>query len=377
MKWGQDARSLWPLEGGLIFLNHGSYGAVAAPVQAEMMAWRQKLDARPDYFFRELYPAALENARQALADFLHTPIDGLALVENATAGVQAVINSLYQSGHFSDHKTILYTNHIYGAVRTIIHQSGIPQRMLHLPVTPTAPEQLIDVIETGLQDRPSLLVIDHITSPTALILPIDQIIARAHHYDVPVLVDGAHAPGMIPLDLAVLGADFYVGNCHKWLGAGRGTGFIAVAKPWHRIMRPLVASHWYDRGYPDHFGWVGTRDPSAWLSLPAAIAFRQQWPLADTIRHGHSLLDHAAQSLPILTPDWARGLMACYDLGQGNTARADWLWCMARDAQGIEAAFISFEDRLLLRLSAFIYNQNSDIDALMTILPDLLQKVPS
>ena len=379
MAWGLAARAAWSLDPDGVFLNHGSYGAVSRPVQQALQDWRHQIDHNPDAFLRDIFPPALAQSRAALADFVGYPVEGLALVENATGGIQAIAQSLFAAGRIKAGNHVVTTSHVYGAVRLMLRhlcqQAGALYQEIALPLAPMDPDALIGPIHAVLQQKPALLVIDHITSPTAIIMPIADIIAQARQYDVPVLVDGAHGPGMLALDLASLKADFYVGNGHKWLGTGRGCGFVAVAPRWGAIMQPPVISHLFDRGFPDHFGWVGTRDVASWLSIPAAIAFRRQWNLAPVLAHSHDLLDHAKQFWPATTPDWGRGLMACFDLGPGTPPHADLIWQGLRHQHRIEAAIIPFDNRILLRLSGFIYNEKSDIARLAAALPDLVKKV--
>jgi len=382
---GKAARCLWPLNPCGIFLNHGSYGAVPHIVASARQSWQAIFADNPDRFLRDLYPAALVRARHALAGFVGCVPEHLALVENATSGIQTIINSLMMGGFFNRHSVIVHTSHIYNAVRIILAQAaqitGARLQQINLPAAPQSfpesPARILDALAAVLATKPPLLVVDHIASPTALLLPIAEIVALARAHGVPVLVDGAHAPGMMPLDLAVLAADFYVGNCHKWLCAVPGTAFIAIDPRWHDLIRPLVPSHDYHAAYPHCFDWIGTRDVSGWLALPDAVAFRRQWPDDVVLKHGTEILNAADQILVPVTPDWGRGLMGCYDLGPGNAAHAAAIWQMLRDECGIEAAIIPFDQRLLLRISAFIYNDSNDIAVLAQSLPHILTKVLS
>jgi isopenicillin-N epimerase len=383
MDWGRSARYHWSLNPDGVFLNHGSYGAVPKIIAQAMNDWRQRADDNPDYYFRELYPAALEKSRTALGTFLSYEAAGLALVENATSGIQAIIQSLIASEQIKPGDLVVTTNHVYGAVRLMLRhlcrQIGADYQEICLPVSPADQDAILTPINSVLKKKPALLVIDHIASPTALVLPIAALCNAARHHGVPVLVDGAHGPGMVDLDLSTLAADFYVGNGHKWLGSGRGCGFIAAAPAWRSGLKPLVISHDIEKNFPASFGWVGTREAAAWLTLPDTISLRCQWPLIDCQTHGHNLLDHAANFFTPVTPSWGRGLMGCYDLGIKNASmeQAEQLWQTLRHSHRIEAAIIPFEGRILLRLSAFIYNEKSDIDRLGAVLPELVKKVLS
>ena len=259
------------------FLNHGSFGACPAPVIEAQAAWRDRLERQPVRFLDRELPGLLVEVRDRLGAFLHADPDGLVFVPNATTGVNAVMRSLaFESGD-----EILTTDHEYNAVINTLHAvadpAGATVRLAHIPVPVTDAAAVAEVVVGAIGERTRLLVISHVTSPTALVLPIERIVAAARARGVDTLVDGAHAPGMIPLDLDALGAAYYTGNAHKWLCAPKGAGFLWV-RPDHRDgVLPTVTSHGANDQRPDvpalrkRFDWVGTIDPTATLSIPAAL----------------------------------------------------------------------------------------------------------
>lgn len=264
----------WTLDRHLSHLNHGSFGAAPRVVQDTQRRWRDELETDPTGFFELRYQPALDTARSATAEFVGADPAGLAFVTNATTGVASVLGSL----QFGPGDEIVVTDHTYNAVRNIAEVTAA--RTGATVVTATIPfpnpEPAVEAVLECVGPRTRLVVVDHVTSPTALVLDVPRIVA-ALEPDVPVLVDGAHAPGMLPLDLEALGASFYTGNLHKWVCAPKGAGFLVVAEHHRESIRPPVISHGWNTPRADAsvfhrlFDWAGTFDPSAWLSVPTAI----------------------------------------------------------------------------------------------------------
>jgi isopenicillin-N epimerase len=269
----EAAKALWALEPGARHLNHGAFGACPPALLAHQATIRARIERQPARFFLNDLPGLLREAAGALAEFVGTEGDRLAFVDNATTAVNAVIAST----PLGPGDEIVTTDHVYNAVRqTLRHHAAragavVIEAPIGMPVADagTAAEAVIG----ALGPRTQLVVIDHVASPSAVILPVAEVIAAARARGIPVLVDGAHAPGFLPLALDRLGATWYAGNCHKWLCSPKGAGFLAVAEdaPWP--VYPTVISHAYGQGFTAEFGKTGTRDPSAWLTVPDAIGF--------------------------------------------------------------------------------------------------------
>ncbi|HEY1962084.1 MAG TPA: aminotransferase class V-fold PLP-dependent enzyme [Rhizomicrobium sp.] len=256
----------------LVHLNHGSYGAVPRSVQAAQDRLREEIERDPTGYFQYRYPADVRRAIETAATRFGGAGSDWVFCENATAAVNAVLASL----PLKRGDEIVTTSHAYGAVLKAMQlwaaRRDAVVRLAEVPPLVESETQVIEAIAAAFSSRTRLLVVDHITSPTAIVFPIAEIVQAARAAGVPVLVDGAHAPGQVELDVPALGADWYTGNAHKWFFAPRGCGLLWTAPQWQEITRPAVLSHGTDRGYTESFDWIGTRDPSAWLSLPAAAA---------------------------------------------------------------------------------------------------------
>jgi isopenicillin-N epimerase len=272
-RWSAAARAEWALDPDFVSVNHGAYGATPRAVLAAQDAWRARMEAQPGRFMRAELPVALRAAAARLAAFLGAAADDVAFVANATEGCNAVLRSLA----FAPGEEILVLDHGYGAVRnTVRHvaaRAGARMTEAAIPYPRPTPEAVVAAVRAALSPRTRLTVIDHITSPTALVLPVAAMIAACRAAGVPVLIDGAHAPGQVALDVPALGADWYVGNCHKWLCAPKGAGFLWAAPGRQAGLHPAVISHGYETGFTAEFDWTGTRDPTAFLAVPAALDF--------------------------------------------------------------------------------------------------------
>ncbi len=244
------------LDPEVTYLNHGSYGACPAPVFARYQELQRELERNPSLFLARRFDELMAGSRASLAAFVGARPDDLVFVPNATAGLNAVIRSL----RLEPGDEVVTTRHEYGAVTRTWEFAGAT--LVH-----AEPEEVAGAIGP----RTRAVSISHITSPTALVLPVEEICAAARAAGVLAIVDGAHVPGQLPLDLERLGADIYAGNCHKWLSAPKGAAFL-WARPEHQEwIDPLVVSWGYDEGFTRRHGWQGTRDPAAALAVPAAI----------------------------------------------------------------------------------------------------------
>lgn len=274
-------KRFWPLEKGIDFLNHGSFGSCPSPVLDVQTRLRHQLERQPVRFFLQEMEARMDDARTCLARFLKGRPDNLVFVPNATAGVNTVLRSL----RFRRGDELLVTDHAYNACRNALHfvacNSGARVRTVAVPFPVRKSAEVVEAIMSGVTSRTRLALLDHVTSPTALILPIAKLVRELENRGVDTLVDGAHAPGMLPLNLDRLGATYYTGNCHKWLCAPKGAGFLYVRPEYQSRVRPLSISHGANSNRRDRarwlleFGWTGTMDPSAYLCVPEALRFME------------------------------------------------------------------------------------------------------
>ncbi len=269
----------WILDPGIVFLNHGSFGATPRPVLEAQDAWRARMEREPVAFFaRDLEPA-LDAAREALGAFVGADPDDLAFVTNATTGINIVAASLVlRAGD-----EVVVTDHAYPAARNAlaaaVERTGARLVTAAIPFPGTTPERARDAILDAVGPRTRLVLLDHVTSATALVLPVAEIVAALAARGVETLLDAAHSPGMLELDLDAIGAGYATGNCHKWLCAPKGSAFLHVRRDRQAAVRPLVISHGATSSRVDRSAfrlehdWTGTLDPSAWLAVPAAIEF--------------------------------------------------------------------------------------------------------
>jgi isopenicillin-N epimerase len=263
--------SLWCLDPSVIYLNHGSFGACPSAVLEVQAALRLEMEKEPVDFLVKNLPARLNAARHALALFLGAAPEDLVFVPNATAGVNAVLRSLaFEAGD-----ELLVTSHTYAACRKTVDfvtaRTGAKVVVANLPFPCGDEQEIITAVLQCVTPRTRLALLDHVTSPTALVLPIARLVGDLQAHGIDTLVDGAHAPGMVPLALTDLGAAYYTGNAHKWLCAPKGAAFLHVRTDRQAHLHPTVISHGYTTGFHAEFDWIGTVDPTPWLSIPAAL----------------------------------------------------------------------------------------------------------
>ena len=294
--FGHRMLAEWMLDPSILYLNHGTVGATPRVVLAAATRWQRRMETNPDRFMREILPGALRRAAARLARFVGAAERDLAFVENATAGVNAVLRSL----EFRAGDEIVSTRHGYNAVRQAIRfvceRTGAKYVEVGIDLPLRDFDSLLGNLEKRINRKTRLLVIDHISSPTGLIFPVKVIAALARSRGVPVLVDGAHAPGQIALDVGTLGVDWYTGNCHKWLFAPKGCAFLWAHPRAQRGLHPLSISHFYKQGLAREFDWTGTRDFSAWLAIPEGISFLEGLNPVRARSYAHRLVT-----------DWALG----------------------------------------------------------------------
>jgi isopenicillin-N epimerase len=302
-----ELASQFLLRQDIAFLNHGSFGACPRPVFETYQNWQRELERQPVDFLGRRRETLFAEARERLGAYAGTAGDNLVFVPNVTYGVNIVARSLdLQPGD-----EILSTDHEYGAAerawRFVCQKRGVHylSQTISLPISDT--ETVVEELWAGVTEKTRVIFLSHITSPTALVFPVREICQRARAAGILTVIDGAHAPGQIELDLDEMGVDFYTGNCHKWLCAPKGSGFLYARPEVQTLLDPLIVSWgWQSRNpgpspFLDYFSWAGTDDPAAYLSVPAAIDFQQQhnWPQVQAACH--RLAQEARQQLQSLS----------------------------------------------------------------------------
>ena len=383
-------RSLFLLDPEVIFLNHGSFGACPKPVFAAYQGWQRRLEEQPVLFLGREFADLLISARQKLGAFLGAEADDLVYIPNATYGVNIIAHSLrIQPGD-----EILSTDHEYGACDNtwefICRKTG--GKYIHQPIglPVDSVETFVNQFWRGVNRRTKLIFLSQISSPTAQRFPVELVCQRARQSGILTFIDGAHAPGQISLDLEAIGADFYTGNCHKWMLSPKGAAFLYVRRENQPLVEPLVVSWGYSADektttgsrFIDLLQWTGTHDPSAALSVPKAIEFMQEnhW---DQVRQDcHVLLRQALiriQDLTGLPTAYAASEQPCTlppqlaiaPLPQSTDLVA--LKASLYDQFHIEVPLIEWNGHKFMRLSVQAYNSQADLDALMEGLKVLLR----
>ncbi|HET6817843.1 MAG TPA: aminotransferase class V-fold PLP-dependent enzyme [Mycobacteriales bacterium] len=266
-------RTEWLIDPGTAYLNHGGFGALPVPVAEAADALRREVEANPTDMFMRAWQGRVDEVRARVAGLLHARTDDLVFVPNATTGSATVLSSF----PWAAADEIVVTDHRYPAVRSqadvLAARHGVVVREAHVPVDVTTAGEISDRILGQVTERTKLVVLDHIASATGFRFPVEQLVDDVHDAGLPVLIDGAHAPGQIEVDLDALGADFWSGNMHKWVCSPRACAALRVDPRWQQMVRPLVASHEFSHGYQPAFDWMGTHDPIPMLAVPAALEF--------------------------------------------------------------------------------------------------------
>ncbi len=364
----------WALTEDVRFLNHGSFGACPRAVLARQAELREQLEAEPVRFMTRELEGLHDQARRVLARFVGAKAEDLVAVANATTAVNAVVRSL----RFEPGDELLTTSHGYNAcanvLRAVAQATGATVVVAPVPLPLQDPAQVTEAVMRAVTPRTRLALVDHVTSPTALIFPVRELVAALEARGVMVLVDGAHAPGMVPLALDALGASFFTGNLHKWVCAPKGAAFLQVRADRQALIRPAVISHGANSPRTDRsrfqleFDWVGTTDPTPFLCVPKALEVLAPWPELMAQNHTEALearavLEHALGS-PSLAPPSMIGAMAAVQLGGDQRALQDWLFT----EHHIEVPIISFEGRWLVRFSSQRHVRPGDLEALVAAL---------
>ena len=378
-------RLLFSLDASVSYLNHGSVGVLPIGVQRAQQRLRDEVEANPMRFHQGLVERII-HTRRHLAGFLGADPDGSALVPNTTTGVATVLRTL----PLDPGAEVLLTDHSYGAVaiaaRRRCREAGATVRTVPIPLSATDDDVVARLRAALRPGTTQLLIVDQVASATARVFPVRAIVAAAGEHGIPVLVDAAHAPGMLPVDVSAIGADFWVGNFHKWAFAPRPTALLVVAPAWRRRIEPLVASWEYDEGFPLSIEFPGTQDHTAWLAAPAGLFTLRTLGL-DAVRahnaalaaYGQRVVGEALGVDPADRPDPGdpAAAMRVLPLPDGvvtNHVDARAVRQLIADHLAAETAVYAWSGRGWLRLAAQVYNRREDYDRLAERLPGLLSR---
>jgi isopenicillin-N epimerase len=392
---GENLAAHFLLDPEVTFLNHGSFGACPRPVFEAYQRWQLKLERQPVAFLdpNRGLSAWMREAREALAEVVGADPDDIVGQTNATTALNIVAQSL----PLRPGDEILTTDHEYAALEKtwayVCRRTGAEVKVVSIPLPLTREDQFTDALLAGLTDRTRVVFLSHITSATALVFPIERIVTEARARGIWTVIDGAHTPGHIPLDLNALGADFYAGNCHKWMMSPKGAGFLHVRREWQAMLNPLVISHgWTEDGnqpgakgpfgnssFIDMLEMQGTRDPSAWLTVPAALAFTRQHDWATVACDCRTLLQDTAARVGALTglpalssPEFCAPQMVSMPV---PTCDPLLLQRSLLEQYGIEIPCFTWKAHTIVRVSAQGYNTAQQMDLLVAALTDLLPRL--
>lgn len=383
-------KDLFLLDPDVVFLNHGSFGATPKPVFASYQKWQREMERQPVNFLNVKYPEADCWARQHLGEYLNASADDIVFVPNATTAINIVARSL----SLSEGDEVLSTNHEYGACDNIwsfiCQKTGAHYKRMTVQLPIISQERVVEHIWEGVTPQTRVIFLSHITSPTAQQMPVKEIAQRAKQAGILSVIDGAHAPGQILVDLKDIDVDFYAGNLHKWALSPKGAGFLYCRREFQPLIEPLIVSWGWNANpatstgstFLDYLLWQGTRDPSASLSVPSAIEFQGNYNWHSVRNICHDLLTEAIHRICGLT-----GLMPLY---QGDVAyyqmaiaplpkevNSEVLKQRLWDEYYIEVPIIEWQQMKLIRISVQGYNSHSDIDALVNALEVLIPQVVS
>lgn len=380
----RDLKSEFLLDERVIFLNHGSFGACPRVVFNTYQEYQRELEHQPVEFLTRRAPELLANARKGLADFINVDTNNVVYFPNPTTAINMVVRSLdLQPGD-----EILTTDHEYGAMdrtwRFICQKTGATyiRKPISLPVIDHA--QFVETFWSGVSSRTKVIFLSHITSPTALIFPVKLICDRARQNGILSIVDGAHSPGQISLDLDYIDADIYTGACHKWLCAPKGSAFLYTHPNIQPALDPLVVSWGYESENPgpsqyiDYHEWQGTRDLAAFLSVPSAIKFQQENNWNQVQASCHNLAGRAGEQISSLTglepispnsPDWFAQMVAVR-LPEKINPKAFKERLLKE--YNIEVLTHYWNDQPLMRICIQAYNRQSDLDELLWAVSEIL-----
>lgn len=371
----------WRLDPEVVFLNHGSYGATPRVVLEAQDALRARMEAEPVRFFGRELEGLLDQGRAEVGRLVNADADDLAFVPNATAGVNAILRSI----SLSPGDELLTTDHAYNACKNVLDfvagRAKAKVVVARVPFPIRGPEEVVDAIEAAVSARTRLVMVDHVTSPTALIFPVAEIAKRMRARGVLTLVDGAHGPGMLPVDLEAIDADYYTGNFHKWVCAPKGAAFLWVRRELQEGVVPTLISHGLNATRTDRskfrllFDWMGTDDPTPFLCVPAALRFLgglAPGGLSEVMQRNHALVlrgrDALCRALGVRppAPDAMLGSIASVVLPKSHDSGIDLrgedrMQRVLADAHQVRVPVFPWPttEHRLLRISAQLYNADA------------------
>jgi isopenicillin-N epimerase len=377
---GQAVRGEWNLDPDFLTVNHGSFGATPRAVTAAQRDWQDRMERQPTRFMATVLPTALRGAADDLGRFVGADGRDIVFLDNATTGCNAVLRAIA----LNPDDEVLILSHAYrairNAVRHVTRQAGARITVARVIFPDPTEDALLAAVINAITPRTRLAVIDHVTSGSALVLPVARIVAACQQTGVSVLIDGAHAPGQLDLDLTAIGADWYVGNCHKWLCAPKGCAFLHAAPARQTGLHPVTISHGFEQGYLAEFDWTGTTDPSRFLAVTEAISFHNRLG-GSALRVRNRLL--ATQAADLLADRLNTRPGATGDLtaamGVVRLPVPDPSAAQAQDIRrrllqaGTDAPVHALEGALWLRFSAFAYSELEDYARLADITASILR----
>ncbi len=372
-RYGRHRLKDFDLDPAKVHLNHGSYGAVPHVLLEAQAGWRRRIERNPsDFFRRELGPLLRQEAARVAGAFGGKAEDWV-FVENATQGACSAIRALALAP--GDH--VAATSEIYNAVRMGLRFMGGPEvevEEIEIPVPLSEAAEAVEAIRQALRPSTRAIFIDHVTSRSALVMPVAEIAELARARGLPLFVDGAHAPGMVDIDVEAIGADWYVGNAHKWLYSPRGCAFFWTRPERQAETHPMVTSHGYGQGYLAEFDWIGTRDPTSWLSTSAVLDWHEAEGGAGLRARGHALaaamgerLAAALGSETTASPQLLGSMAAARLPGPALGGPKD--QAVAFDEEtGVVISINEIYGADWVRVSAALYNELEDVDRLIEAL---------
>jgi isopenicillin-N epimerase len=382
-------RELFLLDPNIVYLNHGSFGACPRPVFRNYQSWQKQLEKQPVKFLGSELNDLLFSARKILGSFIKVPVEDIVFIPNATHGVNIIARSI----KLSPGDEVLSTDHEYGACDYIwqfnCQKLGAIYKKQTIDLPVESAEEIMEKFWQGVTPHTKLIFISHITSPTSLQLPIELICRRAQNSGILTVIDGAHAPGQIPLDLSRLGADFYTGNCHKWMMSPKGAGFLYAKPEVQNQIEPLIVSWGYqskstpprESSFIDYLQWTGTYDPAAYLSVPTAINFMEQNHWSVVQMECHNLLRSAIKRIcdqNKMTPLYPLDSSLFHQMGtipMPKLREISELKTRLLSDFNIEIPCLEWNDKQFIRLSIQGYNTGAEIDLLIHALSILIPQL--
>ena len=369
------------LDPDITFLNHGSFGACAKPVYEDLLNWQMQMEREPVKFFEDTIFDALKKSRQVLGNYINCPADDLVYFPNPTTAINAAARSL----KLEPGDEVLSTNHIYGALdrtwKYICNKNETEFVKADIPFPIQSKDEFLNCFFKAVTSKTRVIFLSHITSMTAMIFPVEEVVEFSRENNILSIIDGAHAPGHIPLDILTLSPDIYTGACHKWMCTPKGTSFLYVKKELQENIHPLVVSWGWESENPgvskflDWHEWQGTRDMSAFLTIPAAVKFMDDndWlnvgdKCSEMVIHTRNkLLNYLNISHPC--PDDWLGQMASIPLPHNDAVE---IKNLLLNKYHIQVPVFTWKGKVYLRYSIQAYNSESDLEKLFSAVKELL-----